>query len=142
MTRGLITHMARAKQVIIWPNMRWGSVTPTDIDSYLEFDGRVFVFIEVKLRGVELQTGQELAFVRLGDVCADANRHSLLVVSEHRTQTHEIVVLGDTSVRRYCIDASGWVHPPSLMTTLHLVAWFVKEYAGRDLTPPEIGRLT
>lgn len=46
--RGIIRHRRRRLQVNDFSVLRYGRITPTDIDGFLDFGGRAFVFIELK----------------------------------------------------------------------------------------------
>jgi hypothetical protein len=49
--RGTITNRARFIQAIRFDGMKFGRITPTDIDAAIEFDNRLFIFIEAKFIG-------------------------------------------------------------------------------------------
>ena len=57
----------REKQLVSYRNLRWGNITPTDIDGFLDFQNKVFVYIEYKYKDTPLEGGQELAFRRAVD---------------------------------------------------------------------------
>lgn len=63
----------------------WKRITPTDIDGFVEFQDRLFVFIEGKSRGALLKGGQRLAIERLCDACHNeqAGRYSIAFVVSH-----------------------------------------------------------
>lgn len=66
----------------------WKRITPTDIDGFVEFQDRLFVFIEGKSRGALLKGGQRLAIERLCDACHNeqAGRYSIAFVVAHDGQ--------------------------------------------------------
>lgn len=64
--------------------LRWGKITPTDIDGFLEFGDRLFVFIEHKFGGAAVVGGQRLAIQRLVDAChMPPRRMAAAVVIDH-----------------------------------------------------------
>ncbi len=65
--RGVIRNRDRARQIVDFHDLRWGKITPTDIDGLLDFGNKVFVCIEYKYEDAEMGYGQELAFKRLVD---------------------------------------------------------------------------
>ena len=50
--RGKIGNRRRALQIRDFTGLRWGNITPTDIDALIDFGDKVFVFIEVKKKGL------------------------------------------------------------------------------------------
>lgn len=66
--RGEIQKRERAKQLINFSGMKFGKITPTDIDGFIDFHNLGFVFLEYKLTDAEMPTGQRLSYERLADV--------------------------------------------------------------------------
>lgn len=67
--RGVIRNREYAKQLKDFSGLRYGKITPTDIDGFLDFGDRLFVVVEGKHAGSAIQTGQRLALERLVDAC-------------------------------------------------------------------------
>ena len=67
--RGEIRERQYAQRLRDFTGLRYGKCTPTDIDGFLEFDDRLFVFIEAKFGASPLSYGQRLALGRLCDAC-------------------------------------------------------------------------
>ena len=63
--RGKIRNRALAQRIMDFSRLRWGKITPTDIDAMVEFSNKCFLIIEAKGEGVELQRGQKTALERL-----------------------------------------------------------------------------
>lgn len=64
--RGVIRNREHASQLRDFRRMRWGSITPTDLDVMLDFRGRLFVLVELKHRsGGRLSGGQRLCYERM-----------------------------------------------------------------------------
>ena len=55
----LITNRKRAKQLLAFDELKWGKCSCTDIDISLDFQGKCFVFGEIKGYGVALTAGQK-----------------------------------------------------------------------------------
>jgi hypothetical protein len=66
--RGKIRNNEYAKQLFDFSGLRWEKITPTDIDGYVEFGGKLSIFIEIKLEGYSPSPGQRLALERLCDL--------------------------------------------------------------------------
>ncbi len=81
--RGKIRHRDRAKQLHDFTGLLWGKITPTNIEGYVEFAGKVFFFIEDKFEGAEMPYGQRLAFERLVDVIEQGGAKAYLLLVEH-----------------------------------------------------------
>jgi hypothetical protein len=78
--RGKIGNRPRARQIKDFSSLRWGNITPTDIDCFVEFGGELFVVVEIKSKGKEMPYGQKLAFERLIDHIVG---ESILILAEH-----------------------------------------------------------
>jgi len=80
--RGQIVSRSRAKQIRDFSGLLFGNITPTDIDGLIEYHGKAYVFIEVKLNDAILPDGQRLALERLTD---DLHRvkPTLLIIARH-----------------------------------------------------------
>jgi hypothetical protein len=78
--RGKIYNRRRASQIRDFSGLRFGSITPTDVDGLIEYRNQLFILMETKRRGVDLPRGQKLAFERLIDAIRTP---AVLFVSEH-----------------------------------------------------------
>lgn len=67
MGEGLIRNLAFTRQRADFSGLRFGSITPTDIDGLIEFGGRCCVFMETKHGDADLPFGQRLALERVCD---------------------------------------------------------------------------
>jgi len=65
--RGVINNRARAQQIINYSGLRYDTITPTDIDGFIDFGNKVFVIMEFKHSDAPLPYGQRLALKRLCD---------------------------------------------------------------------------
>jgi hypothetical protein len=52
--------------------LRYGTITPTDIDAVIEYHGKAFIFIEAKYKDADIPDGQRILFVRLCDALEKA----------------------------------------------------------------------
>ena len=82
MERGVIYNRTRAQQIIDFSGLRFGNITPTDIDGLIEYKDQCFILIEAKHKDIELPDGQKLAFTRL---CDSLSKPAILFVAEHET---------------------------------------------------------
>ena len=121
-TRGTIRQRELANQVRDFSGLSWDKITPTDIDGFIDFGNRAFVFIETKYADAPLPRGQGLALERL---CDQLNRvvPCLVLVVSHRSDTDIDVAQCRVVMWRY---KSGWEHPKSEPTTRAVIDnWLV-----------------
>ena len=57
----------KEKQLVSFRDLRWGKITPTDLDGFLDFGNKAFVCIEYKFGNAEIPYGQKLALTRMVD---------------------------------------------------------------------------
>lgn len=88
--RGKIHTPRLAAQLRDFSGLRYGKITATDLDAFIDFGDRLFVFIEAKLPGVEIPLGQRLAMERLVDATASSNRYAIGIIFEHQNRAGEI----------------------------------------------------
>ena len=81
-TRGKVLAPDRAHQFISFDGLRYGKISPTDVDGLIEHRGCYIVY-EWKLAGNDLPRGQELALTRLVDDLRRAKRHAVIFLCEH-----------------------------------------------------------
>lgn len=81
--------------------LRFGNITPTDIDGFLEFNDRIFIFIEGKRTGAPLSNGQALALARLADaIHCPPRRYAVTIIIDHEPTVDDIDYANAT-VRAY-----------------------------------------
>ena len=104
--RGIITYRKRAQQIIDYSGLRFGNITPTDVDGFIDYHGECFVLIEFKFRDKELPPAQKHALVALAD---SADRPTMIIVAEHYVEdTEQDIPAGDCKVRESYVKGIGW----------------------------------
>lgn len=78
--RGIIKNQSNMLTVE-FSGIRYGNITPTDIDSMMEFDDKAFVFIEVKHKNAPLPVGQSIMLTRLCNNLEKAGKHCVVFVA-------------------------------------------------------------
>ena len=81
--RGVIRNRLSAMHIRDFSGLRYGNKTPTDIDAFMDFGGKVFVFIEAKCENAQCATGQRVALERLCDACQAAGIETVLLYASH-----------------------------------------------------------
>ena len=97
---GVIRHRTRSLQVNDFRNLRYGKITPTDIDGALEFNGKLFIFIEAKFIGTPIGRGQELFLERITDsLTFKPQRFAYAIIADHHHPSDEDVDFSNMTVR-------------------------------------------
>ena len=100
--RGVIRNRQYAQQLRDFSGLRFGNITPTDIDGFLDFGDRLFVLIEGKHAGSPMQRGQLLALQRLVDAChCPPQRISAGLIVDHYDGHEADVDVGSCVVRSW-----------------------------------------
>ena len=94
----MIKHEKRIKQVLNFKGVGSSKIHPTDIDAVLEFDKKYLIMFEVKYKGVQVPTGQELVLHRIADAWESTGGEAFVVYCWHETETSEIVDMQNTVV--------------------------------------------
>lgn len=88
--RGVIRNREHASQINDFSGLRWGSITPTDVDGMVEFGGKLFVFMECKYGGTGIGKGQRLALMRTAAAVHDPpNHYAAIIWGQHDTPPDE-----------------------------------------------------
>lgn len=113
--RGVIYNRERKKQIIDFRGMRYGSITPTDVDGFLDFGNKLFVYFEIKHDDAPLPYGQRLALERICISHYNSGIPCYIIVARH--MVHDCsrdIHAGETIVSEvYIPDASQEIckHP-------------------------------
>jgi hypothetical protein len=81
--RGKIQFRDRARQIIDFSGMRFGNITPTDIDGFFERRDEIFIFYEFKYGEASMPEGQKKALKRTIDAITASGRKAALFVCSH-----------------------------------------------------------
>lgn len=100
-TRGTIIYRDRKRQIIDFSGIRYGNITPSDLDGFFERRNRLFVFFEMKFKGVEMPYGQRLALTRLVDVVQSAGKEAIVIVCEHEIPVDKDIDAATCIVKKY-----------------------------------------
>ena len=82
---GLINNRARAAQLMAFDGMQYGKCRPTDIDLSMDWQGKYFVFVELKGVGVPLTLGQKIHLTGLVDAIEAGGRQAVAILAHHDT---------------------------------------------------------
>lgn len=82
--RGKIQHEEYARRIVDFSGMRYGNITPTDIDGVIEYHDTRIVFFEFKYGNAPIPNGQKMALERIVDNCANAGKLAILCICRHK----------------------------------------------------------
>ena len=119
MKRGIIRDPEKYLRIKDMSGLRWGDITPGDLDCFVEFGGTLFVFMEIKYGHSNMKTGQRLGYERLCDALESAGRTSAVLVAVDRLGIDPIDV-ASLPVERYRFHKE-WKEPQEQMTVLEVI---------------------
>lgn len=120
----VIRNREYAQRIKDFSGLRFGKISPTDIDAFLEFGNRLFVFIETKFGDSPIPYGQGLALERLCDACHTEVRGSLLLIASYDSSGDIDVSMA--IVRKYRYEGK-WHEAPD-MTVREVIEIFINKY--------------
>ncbi len=129
--RGKVYNRALATQARDYSGLNWGKITPTDIDLFIDFGDRQYIFGELKTQGAEMPYGQQLALERLCNACNKAGKKAFVVVATHNTPLDEDIDAENAVIERYFHE--GKWRLPKQKTTLRKGIEILKSL-GKDST--------
>lgn len=129
-----IRNRNQKQQIVDFGGLRWGKIMPTDLDAFIDFGGKLFVFVEAKYGGASLSFGQRLAIERVCDAChsPDTGRYSVAFVCSHNSQGD--IDLAASTVVQYRW-AGKWNTPKDGGRTLREAVDFFRDMLGVGAKP-------
>jgi len=124
--RGEIRNKEIARQIRDFSKLRFGNVTPTDIDGLIEFNNCIFILIETKFQKDELPPGQERALVNLVDTIFNASKKGLLIIAIHDKPPEQDIPFHQCQVSRYR-SRKNWYSPKKKMMIKNLIDSYLKK---------------
>lgn len=102
MHSGGVIQCGRIHQVIQFEGLRFGSITPTDIDAVVEYDDKAVILMEFKLKGNEMPYGQKLCLERIAKDIDMAGRLAVVLLCEHEVyDVSKPVIAKDARVKEF-----------------------------------------
>lgn len=96
--RGKIQFPERRKQIIDFSKIRYGNITPTDLDGFFEKQNKIFVFYEYKLPNAEMSLGQKTALMRIIDGLSTAGKHAVFFLCRHYEQNSQNIIHAEDAI--------------------------------------------
>lgn len=116
--RGKIIHRERASQLRDYRGLRFGNITPTDIDGFIEYHNKAYVLYELKLENAEVPYGQRLALERLTNDLEKVGKPTLCIIASH--DVHDCskdIDVANASVIEYRLKGKWTLISPGLTIT-------------------------
>jgi hypothetical protein len=89
----LIKNREKASQLLAFDGLQWGRCRCTDIDMSLDWQGKTFVFVEIKTEGVLLTVGQRIHLESIVKAIKAGGKEAYAVVACHQTKlAHDVHV--------------------------------------------------
>lgn len=131
--RGVYKSKYRGRQLLLFDGMRYDNITPTDIDATIEYKDRAVIFIEVKLRKVDVPLGQRVMLERFVDDFRNAGKDAIAIIAEHEVKDAEQdILLKDCTVREIYYKRKNndkrcmWRSPKGEITVKQLTDSFIE----------------
>ena len=96
----LIRDKKKVKQVIDFTGVQNGKIHPSDIDAVMEFDNKVLILIEVKIKHVLIPIGQRILLERICDSWHIPEKAIILKVEHEFDDAEQDIVLRECTVTR------------------------------------------
>lgn len=127
--RGIIQYQDRFNQQLLFQDMTFDKICPTDIDAFTEYHNWFFIIMEVKYQDAPLSYGQETALQRLVDAIQESNRIAVLFVCRHKVSDRaKPVLLKDTMVTDAYYNKQWWkMKPKSTNAVWHYAMQWAKD---------------
>lgn len=125
-TDGKIIFRDASKQLNDFSGMKFGSITPTDLDGLIEYQNSAYVLIETKRVGALFTGGQKLALERLCDDLNNIYKPTILILAEHNIENpKEDIDVAKTKVRYFRF--KGIDYPGKGATTREITERFLNK---------------
>lgn len=96
--RGEVVYLDRYKQLINFSGLRWGNITPTDIDMCIDFQGKCLIFGEFKYGNAPFPQGQKIA---LEVLCDKSNVPAIALIARHHVPPNEFINVSKLAVSEF-----------------------------------------
>jgi len=99
---------ARASQLVEFKDMKWGLCSPTDIDISIDFQGKTFIFTELKGQGKMLTKGQQYHLEGIVKAITKGGLTAYAILAHHATRASEDIHAAACIVHSV-YDGKSWV---------------------------------
>lgn len=128
--RGIFHNRDRAKQLIKFEGIKFGKITPTDIDFFIEYKDALRIVGDYKYGDAELPIGQRLLLQRLVNDFTKINKPSIAFVARHFIKDSNSDVDGVNCEIDETYFDGNWIKSNKKCTVKQLCEWFIGRYYG------------
>ena len=126
MPRGQIRDRDRSRQINDFTGLKYGNITPTDIDGLIEYHNKAYVFIEMKYGNTKLPDGQKWALERLNNDLTKSGKPTITIIGTHQEANPEKDInVANTSVKKYYTNRH-WCNASLNLTIKKLIDGFLE----------------
>lgn len=108
--RGVIRHRDRKRQIVDFSGLKYGTITPTDLDLLIDYHDEAFVYGELKHRDAKLDYGQKTALTRTVDRIRKSGARAVLFVASHCIDDPREDIPADLCTVRARYENGDWQH--------------------------------
>lgn len=132
--RGVIQNTARKQQINDFSEIRFGNITPTDMDGIIEYKNKAYIFFEIKYLDTLLPKGQRLCMERLVQDVSHKGKKAIAAVIEHDIHNTAISVPSSRCrVREIFIGGeSKWRQIKNYISAMDLFKRFIDSVDGAE----------
>lgn len=130
--RGKIQNKDRARQIIDFSGIRYGNITPTDIDGLIEYQNKAYIWFEYKLRGARFPDGQKIALERLANDLQKSGKPVIVILAEHNQKNCEKDIDAANSICKYFYIGNRW-YPEKILSAKRVADIFIRFIDRRRL---------
>lgn len=112
--RGIIQYQRRFHQAVDFKGLRFENITPTDIDGFVEYRGKVFILFKFKHVDAtyDINGGQMKALTMTCDAIQTDSRHAMILLCRHDKPPHMDIVAYETLVEAVYHKRVWWDYRP------------------------------
>ena len=123
--RGVIKSEVFFHQKILFEGLRWGTITPTDIDLAIDFKNRLFIYVEFKhMTDTTVNIGQQLILERM---CDNSEAPSYAMIAVHDTDIGSDVIAWKAEIIK-CYYRHNWKDIDNPVTLLDAILKLRNKY--------------
>ena len=131
MKSSLILNRHRAKQILGFDDLQFGKCRPTDIDMSMDFQGKVFVFGEIKGYGNGLTMGQKIHLQHMVDAIIAGGRKAVAFLALHyEANSEEDVMVATCEISMIYSGAGRWEYPDESTTVQDFIKRIHEEHTA------------
>ncbi len=106
--RGVIQNRERARQLINFSGIKFGNITPTDVDGACDYKDKLTMFFEVKYGNAVPPPGQKLFYIRTADDIQKSGKSCIVYFCWHDIANPEDDIDGAKTEVKYIYFKGQW----------------------------------